>query len=241
MTIETATTSALRLPLLVACLLAGAAQAQAQTRGLPEPGMLPDHPMYFLTIASEGIGTLFTFGDASESKRALELSEKRLAEARALADQGKTGATGRALERYRAQLDRALTEAEEARANGKNVDEILSRVSEATSTHQTVLSKVYDRVPEQARPGIERAMEASERGHERAQKARAAPSGGRPDSPGRGAPRGRGPSDSMESERPDDVDRDRPRARDRGRPDSVEGGRPDTTGGRTHPILRRNH
>lgn len=181
---------------------------------------------------TEGIGTLFTFGDANEAGRALELSERRLAEARALAGQGKPEAAGRAVERYREQLDRALAEAEEARANGEDADEVLTVVSEKAPGHQAVLAEVREKVPEQARPGIERAMEASKRGHAQARKGRAAPRGRR-GSPARGNARGRGPRqgppDSVEAEGPDEVDR--PRPRDRGRRDSAEAGRSDTTGG----------
>lgn len=217
---------AVRVTLLATFLFAGA--VQAQTSELPDPGMLPDHPLYFMTSMSEGIGTFFTFGDVSESERALELSEKRLAEAHALAVQGKPEAAERAVERYREQLDRALAEAEEARANGDDADEVLTDVSEKTSRHQAVLADVYETVPEQARPGIERAMQASKRGHSQARKAMAAPRG-RPDAPGRGHSRGQGPPDPEKADRPEADDR--PHPRDRGRPDSVEAGRPDTAGG----------
>lgn len=205
----------LGLALLAAALFAGAAHAQQQADDLPDPGMLPDHPLYFMTSAWERVGTFFTFGEASKAERELELAGKRLAEARALAEQGKPEAAERAAERYRKQLDRALSKAEEARAEGEDPEgEALNDVSEATSRHQAVLADVYEKMPEEARPGIERAMEASKRGGERASKAReAAPRGGRPDSPGRGPPRGKGPPE------------------DRGRPDSGVAGR-DTAGGR---------
>lgn len=236
MSIKTVAISTLHVPLLATLLFAGAVQAQtsdppdsAQTSDLPDPWLLPDHPLYFVTSMSEGVGTFFTFGDANEAERALELSEKRLAEAHALAAQGKPEAAERAVERYQAQLDRALTEAEEAREKGEDPDEILTQVSEKTLKHQAVLADVYERVPEQARPAIERAMQASKRGHAQAGKARDS-SRGRPDSPGRANPRGEGPPDSVETGRPDSSGRANPRGQ--GPPDSVETGPPDTAGGR---------
>lgn len=231
------TTRALAAPLLVAFLFAGlfAGAAHAQARDLPDPGMLPDHPLYFAKSISEGVGTLFTFGEVNEAERALKLSEKRLAEARALAVDGKPEEAEKALERYEAQLDRALTRAAQARANGDDVDDVLSDVSEATSRHQAVLAEVYEKVPEQARPGIERAMEASQRGHAQANQARSG-ARGRPDAPGRpdsaGPPhrRGQGTPGAPDTNRPGADDRpDRGR---RGPPDSVETGRPDSAGGR---------
>lgn len=154
------------VPILGVFLFAGA--AQAQTHDLPDPGMLPDSPVYFLKSMSEGIGTFFTFGDAAKAERFLELSEKRLAEARALADRGKPEAAERAIERYEEQLERALLRAEEARAKGQDTDEVLARMSKATLRHQAVLAEVHEKVPEQARPAIQRAMHAGMRGHEEA-------------------------------------------------------------------------
>jgi len=156
----------LLITLLGAFLFAGAAQAQVNE--LPRPGMLPDHPLYFLKSWAEAIGTFLTFGDIPKAERYLALAERRLAEANALADKGKPEIAERALERYRERLNRALGKAEEAKQKGLDTDEVLAKVSEATLKHQTVLIEVYEKVPEQARPAIERAMEQSMRGHEEA-------------------------------------------------------------------------
>lgn len=159
----------LLVPLLAIFLFAGV--VQAQTNDLPEPGMLPGNPFYFLKSWSEGIGTFFTFGDVAKAERFLNLSEKRLAEANALVAKGKPEVAERAVGRYQEQLNRALTKAEEAKAKGLDTDEVLAKVSEATLKHQAVLADVYERVPEQAKSAIERAMQAGMRGHEEALKA----------------------------------------------------------------------
>jgi len=72
------------------------------------------------------------------------------------------------LERHQEQLNRALGKAEEARQKGLGTDDVLAKVSQATLRYQAVLIEVYERVPEEARPAIERAMEQSMRGHEEA-------------------------------------------------------------------------
>lgn len=154
---------------LVIFLFAGA--VQAQTNDLPEAGMLPDSPFYFLKSWPEGIGTFFTFGDVAKAERFLNLSEKRLAEANALVAKGKPEVAEKAVGRYQEQLNRALAKAEEAKAKGLDTDEVLAKVSEATLKHQTVLADVYERVPRQAKSAIERAMQAGMRGHEEALKA----------------------------------------------------------------------
>lgn len=154
----------LLVPILA--MFASPGTLRAQTDQLPDPGMLPDNPLYFVKSMSEGIGTFLTFGDVAEAERSLDLAEQRLAEARALANEGKAEAAEKAVKRYEEQLERSQARAEEAREKGKDTEEVLTRTSEATLRHQVVLAEVYAKVPEQARPGIERAMRASMRGHE---------------------------------------------------------------------------
>ncbi len=145
--------------------------AYGQTNDLPDPGMLPDSPFYFLKSLSENIGTIFTFGDNAKAERFLNLSEKRLSEAKALADKGNTEMAERAIERYQEQVENALSRAERARERGEDTDDVLTRVSEATLRHQETLADVYEKVPEEAKPAIERAMERAMRGHEEAMRA----------------------------------------------------------------------
>ena len=158
------------IPLITIFLFAGAVQAQT-TNDLPEPGMLPDSPFYFLKSWSENIGTFFTFDDVAKAERFLDLSEKRLAEANALVDKGKLEVAEKTIERYQEQFNTALAKAEEAKAKDFDTDEVLAKASEATLKHQMVLADVYEKVPEQAKSAIERAMEKSMRGHEEALKA----------------------------------------------------------------------
>ncbi len=154
---------------LAVALLAGPAVALANE--LPEPGMLPDSPFYFLKNWLEALGTLLTFDEAKKAERFLDLAERRLAEANALADKGKPEIAERAVERYREQLGRAMQKAEQAKARGVDTDELLERVSGRTLKHQEVLANVYEKAPEEAKEAIERAMESSLRGHEESLKA----------------------------------------------------------------------
>ncbi len=152
------------LSLLIFSFL-GIVQAQAN---LPEPGMLPGHALYFLKSWTENIATAFTFGEANKAERFFNLAEKRLAEVKALTEQERTELAERGIKRYEKQMQLALQRAEQAKEKGISVDEILSRVSEATLRHQGVLADVYEKVPEQAKEAIERAIQASRQGHEQA-------------------------------------------------------------------------
>lgn len=87
-------------------------------------------------------------------------------------------------------LDRALSQGQFEGTESQNI-EALERVDKATSKHGKVLTDLLTKVPEQAKPAIERALEASQRGRttalanlEKAQARRAAAAANRPDSAG---------------------------------------------------------
>lgn len=70
-------------------------------------------------------------------------------------------------EDYEQHIDDA-TESAERVDDEEKIDELTQRVVEATLTHQERLSEVYEQVPEEAREGLDRALERSTRGHEEA-------------------------------------------------------------------------
>ncbi len=143
----------------------------AQETELPDPGLTPDSPFYFLETIAEGIGTFFTFGDLKKAERYAALAAERLAEVQAVVEKGKPEFAEKTLQRYEKQLNNSIARAKKAQAKGKNtekVTEVLARVGQATSKHLEVLAEVYEKVPEQAKPAIENAMKASVKGHEKA-------------------------------------------------------------------------
>lgn len=151
---------------LMAFLLAGTVNANGHS--LPDPGLLPGNPFYFLDTLFEGLGSLVTFGDLSKAERHLALAEERLAEAGALAERGDSNRAEKATEKYQERLELALERAEAASERGKDADAVLEKIAEATVRHQEVLADIYEKVPEEAKEAIERAMENSARGHDTA-------------------------------------------------------------------------
>lgn len=156
------------VPVLAILLFAGVANANGDGHGLPNPGLLPGNPFYFLDSLFEGLGSLVTFGDLSKAERHFALAEERLAESEALADKGDSNRAEKAAEKYQERLDRALAKAEEANEAGRDTDAVLEKIAEATVRHQEVLADIYEKVSEQAKEAIQRAMENSARGHETA-------------------------------------------------------------------------
>jgi len=166
--------------LLVALGITGAAQAATTTDSttpvveavevveVAEVGLLPTSPFYIFKSFGEGLVSLFIFGDESNARRAVELSNKRLAEAEALTEAGETEKVAKTIERYHKQVEKALDRAEKAKEGGKDVNDIATEVAGSTLKHQEVLSRVYEEAPEEALEGLMRAMEASSKEYERA-------------------------------------------------------------------------
>lgn len=100
-----------------------------------------------------------------------EIGEKRLMEAREKARETKAGEATELVEEYEDKISKSQEMIEKAEDAGRNVTEVVERVSVATSTHLLVLQEVYDRVPEEAKEAIERAMNVSAKGQEEALKA----------------------------------------------------------------------
>jgi len=142
--------------------------AQTQETELPNPGLTPDSPFYFLETISEEIVTLFTFGDLKKAERYFTLAEERLSEAQVMIKENKPKRTEKTLERYGKQLGKSLIRAEKADAKGKDTKELAKVVTRATYKHLVVLNRVLEKVPEEEKSAIEQAMTASIKGHETA-------------------------------------------------------------------------
>jgi len=143
----------------------------AQNSDSPDPGLTPDSPFYFLKTWKESIQTFFTFGAENKAKQFLHLAEVRLAEYQKMVEKGKTEIAEKTIEKYEKQLSRALEKAEEAKEKGKDVGELAALITEKTLKYQEALVEVFDKVPEQAKPAIQKAIEASKKGSEEAIKA----------------------------------------------------------------------
>jgi len=148
--------------ILSAFLMAGLS-ALAQSGNLPSPGATPDSPFYFLKTWKEQIQTFFTFGAENKAKQYLHLSEVRLAEYQKMIEKGKTDIAQRTLDKYNEQLGRALQKIQEAKNEGKNVEDILDKVEGSLEKHIEVLRENLQKVPEPGRQGIENALENAKR------------------------------------------------------------------------------
>ena len=156
------------MPILL--LSANAAYAQ-ETYELPDATATPDNPiLYFfdrllepLELFVAGLPPPFGDGDEGRARKLLEIAGERLAEAKLMAERNRTEHIESLMEEYNESMSECLH-----LCNQLNSTELYSLVSNATSTHQTVLQEVKEKVPEEAKDWIEKAIDVSQEGHEQA-------------------------------------------------------------------------
>lgn len=128
-----------------------------ETDQLPYPGTLPDSPFYGMKLFFERMGTAFTFGDEAKIQRNIELAERRLSEAIAMTKKGKP------IDSIMTEYNARITEANRLGnlTYGEIREHALERMVNATARHIAIMEQVKQRVPEQARYGIEHAINVS--------------------------------------------------------------------------------
>ncbi|MBW2979756.1 S8 family serine peptidase [Candidatus Woesearchaeota archaeon] len=139
-------------------------------KGLPAVGITPDSWMYGFKRFFEGIDLFFTFDDVAKAEKHLKYAELRLAEAKEMAEKGKPEFVDDLIEEYEDNLEKANEISKIAQQLGKNVTKVTELVAVATSIHVDVLENVLEKVPEQAKSSIQRAITSSKRGNEEALK-----------------------------------------------------------------------
>lgn len=126
-------------------------------------GTTPDSIFYGLDRALEQVRLAFTRNLEKRVDVNLGHAEERLAELQEMLDKGKTKYSEKLLESRQKSLDNAQEEVEKAKEEGKDVEVLAAKIEEMHAKHIIVLQGLLDKVPEQARSGIENAIEKSSR------------------------------------------------------------------------------
>lgn len=98
----------------------------------------------------------------------LKAVEARLNRVKTKTEEGKIEEVKEAIKEFENQYKFGEKISQIAKGLGKDVASVEQLVEKATSIHLEVLAKVYEKAPEQAKSAIEKAMEVSVRGHEKA-------------------------------------------------------------------------
>jgi len=125
----------------------GVAYAQ-EDDGLPDPGITPDSPFYFIDKWAKQITLVFTFGHEAKAQKALQYAEERLAEVDAMLAKKKYEAATQAKNEYQHCLTYATTSMERVQVKGTDT---LEKVALAVSRHVELLNEDIANAPENAR------------------------------------------------------------------------------------------
>jgi hypothetical protein len=139
---------------------------------LPDSGLTPDNPFYFLDTLSENISLALTRGPEAKAKKAFSHAEEKLAEAKDMTEKGNQKATDKATKQHDKLAGKAAESLGKAKALGKDVDALAAHVAEKTLKHQAVKARVYDKLVAKgnlnAAEAVKKSMEKSINGHETA-------------------------------------------------------------------------
>lgn len=142
------------------------------TTDLPSSGLTPDSSLYFLDTWGEKIDLALTRGQEAKTRKQVRISQEKLAEAKDMAEEGKDKAAEVASDRYGKMVSAAAENVAQAAQSGEGFADALGELlATTTAISQEVLAGVYEKVPEQAKPAIERAMQVSSKGMEKAMEA----------------------------------------------------------------------
>jgi len=139
---------------------------------IPEPGLTPDSPFYFLDTLVEDVDLALTRAPEKKAKKAFAFAEEKLAETQDSVNKGKQNAAEKATKRH----DKLLADTNEnlgkAKALGKDVDVLATHVAEQTLKHLAVKQRVYDKLVAKgnlnAAEAVKNSMDKSLNGHEKA-------------------------------------------------------------------------
>lgn len=128
------------------------------------PGILPDHPLYFIKMLRDRVRLWMTREALSRAELMLHYADKRIAASLALAEKGKAGLAVTTAGKAEVYFERALGEAERAAGSGKDASEFYGKALLSSKKHQKVLVGVLSQVPDEAKSAVESALETSRLG-----------------------------------------------------------------------------
>lgn len=151
------------LKVFVFCLMLTTISILVTAQELPDPGILPDHPFYPFKTFLERVRLWLTFDPEARVRFHAFLAEQRLAEMNAMMYKRKFEFVQKLQEEYERELNEV--ESETGKTIRGNTTAVLEHVCNMTYKHITILERVMSKSPEAARFGLERAMNASMKGH----------------------------------------------------------------------------
>lgn len=133
---------------------------------LPYPGILPDHPLYWLKMVRDRVMLWGTKDPFQQFQRRLLYADKRIGAAEALIKGGQTElgvTTATKAEKY---LEQAVGQYKNLKAEGKINPETEDRLEKATLKHRELVTELLKQVPDSAKSVLEKTLETTQFSYE---------------------------------------------------------------------------
>jgi hypothetical protein len=130
---------------------------------LPDPGITPDSPFYFLDTFGKNIAMFFTFGAEAKAGKALEYAEERLAEVKVMAERNRFREMERAADDYENYMNMVGERLAEVGQDG-DTPAITETVAAAAARHMEILDSIGDTATAEGAPALVTARTASQDG-----------------------------------------------------------------------------
>lgn len=106
---------------------------------LPFPGILPDSPLYFLKVIRDNLLNVLIADPLKKADYSLLMADKRLASANALVDKKNYALAITTLSKAGNYFDKAIQSSAKAKAEGRDVGQILDKLLVASQKHQEII------------------------------------------------------------------------------------------------------
>jgi len=133
---------------------------------LPYPGILPDHPLYWLKMIRDRVVLWLTQEPVQKFNQLLLYADKRLGATQVLIEGNQVNlgvSTATKGEKY---LEQTLSQYQTLKLNNKVTPELEAKLQNALRKHTQVLESLLPKVSDQAKPALEKAIEVSKHGYE---------------------------------------------------------------------------
>ena len=133
-------------------------ESEAVDYYLPYPGILPDHPMYWLKMVRDRVQLLLTTNEVKKAEKQLLYADKRLGAGWALVEGNKIQLGVTTLTKAEKYLEQALMSVSQLQAE----DRLFEKVNKASKKHKEVLMIVKNKVGDEYSSVIDQMLEVGE-------------------------------------------------------------------------------
>jgi len=130
---------------------------------------LPGDTLYPVKLGAERVAMMFRGGNIARTEQALNFADKRVREMVTLTEKGRPEDLNLTVEKYCYALNVSMARMEQAAGEGgSHAGDVAALMAETMAQHLSILDGLYDVVPDEAKPAIQRAMEEAQKCYQRA-------------------------------------------------------------------------